>query len=334
MNVCRIVLVPLRKRARNADLFSIHMRLFLLAYHAFPLALALDHAAPGRALVVIGANDGTSGDNAVVLSWLRFCAEQTVSRKGLKVLLLEPNPNVFASLVTTVNTMYKANPSIVPVNALVGGGSGGVTPFYMVNATLLLQDCPGAPHWALHQLSSLSREQVHSQLRGFSKYDFRLVNARCDRSALQRHLLAKDAQNSKYIISRDVPSISFSQLLQDNQLTAQDVDVLAIDAQGFDAAILAQAFTELKGLFPRVVIFEHNLLSDLEKNSTIELLERKGYATDCLIHNKKAVCRNLSGQDVYATHTRRGLYTGVPSDPVHKPHIGCGFKGTPCTVRP
>jgi len=274
---------------------------------------------PGRALVVIGANDATSNDNEVVLSWLRFCADNSAAAEaaGLKVLLVEPNPGVYASLERTVSKTYRSAASIVPVNMLVGTNStaAGTAPFHMVNSTLLLEDCPNAPHWVLHQLSSLSTAHVKHGLQGFISCVQRsnpdrprpsCDGSQCNLPAMQRRT------TTSYLFHRTVPIATFAQLLQKNGLEPADVDVLAIDAQGHDAAILQHAFAESPDLFPRVVIFEHAMLSHTVKNATIELLESRGFATDCPIRNGLATCRMKSRQDVYATQTRRGLYMGVP----------------------
>jgi len=276
---------------------------------------------PGRALVVIGANDATSNDNEVVLSWLRFCADNSAAAEaaGLKVLLVEPNPDVYASLKRTVSKAYRSAASIVPVNMLVGTNSraaGSFTArFHMVNSTLLLKDCPNAPHWVLHQLSSLSLAHVTDGLQGFINCVQRSnpdkPRPSCDGSQCNLPAMRRRPTKS-YLFHRTAHIATFAQLLQKNRLEPADVDVLAIDAQGYDAAILQHAFAESPDLFPRVVIFEHSMLSPAVKNATIELLERRGFATDCPIRNGRATCRRPSGQDVYATQTQRGLYMGVP----------------------
>mmetsp|Transcript_26298 Transcript_26298/g.56755 ORF Transcript_26298/g.56755 Transcript_26298/m.56755 type:complete len:321 (+) Transcript_26298:3-965(+) len=287
---------------------------------------SLSNNAPGRALIVIGANDGTSNDNDVVLSWLQYCRDNGAHAgiAGHMVLLVEPNPRVYASLLLVLRDRYKSAANIVPVNALVSSDTlGSFALFHMVNTTRLLNDCPNAPHWVLYQLSSLSRENVMKPMRDFFNCVLRANQHRprpsCDGSRCDK--LAIRQNHAAYIFSETVPVLTFSELLQRHQLIASDVDVLAIDAQGYDATILQSAFALSRDFFPRVVIFEHVMLQLGEKNSTIELLEKRGYTTDCPIQDGRAKCRTLSGQDVYATHTQRGLYKGVPAIAHRDPYI-------------
>ena len=258
---------------------------------------------PGRALVVIGANDANSQqEQNVVMSWLHHCANnrQASETAGLKVLLVEPNPTVYVRLVENVKTLYKSVPSIVPVNMLIGAeGMGTEAQFYTINTTMLLHDCPHAPHWLLYQLSSLSRSSIDAGLHVF--YRDPRKRRKCGPSTPYTN-------GSQYVVQQSVSVVTFAQLLHQNHLTPADVDVLVVDAQGYDAAILTQAFAASPFLFPRVVIFEHNQLRPDVKNSTIVMLESKGYATDCPVVEGRAMC--MRAENVYAMHTRRGLYLG------------------------
>lgn len=71
----------------------------------------------------------------------------------------------------------------------------------------------------------------------------------------------------------DVPCLSFNKLLEKHRHPV--VDLLIIDVQGFDGKIVQQIdFTLVQ---PKVIVFEHNLLEQVEKEQCRKLLESRGY---------------------------------------------------------
>lgn len=76
-----------------------------------------------------------------------------------------------------------------------------------------------------------------------------------------------------YLRNIEVPCLSLDALLQKHNYP--QVDLLMIDTQGFDGKIIKQInFAKLK---PKVIVFEHHLLSPIEKQECRLLLENQGY---------------------------------------------------------
>lgn len=280
------------------------------------MALVLMHLGwqhrPGRVALVIGANDGTDGNNAVVNSWLSLC-NTSCHRLHLSVVLVEPNPAVFDNLRRTVQTDYNDSPCILPVNALISSSSQHMS-FFKVNVSRLRTVCARPPHWATFQLSSVDRTATETQLLKFLKWATRRSGMafRCDADA---------GAIGDYIIEERLPSTTVHELLSRTRLRPSDVDVLAIDTQGHDAEIIKSAFSDAE-FFPRIITFEYTMLGTRDLEDVLQILEHRGYATSChrtvhakggeTTHDCKVESRGRKDQDVYATHTLRGLYLGVP----------------------
>lgn len=271
---------------------------------------------PGRVALVIGANDGTDGNNVVVNSWLSLC-NASCQRLHLSVVLVEPNPTVFDNLRRTVQTNYKNSPCIIPVNALISSSSQPMS-FFKVNVSRLRAVCTRPPHWATFQLSSVDRMSIEMQLAGFLKWATHRSGMafRCNTDAIAGAI-------GDYIIEERLPSTTVHDLLSRRRLRSSDVDVLAIDTQGHDAEIIKSAFSDAE-FFPRVITFEYTMLATKDLEDVLRILENRGYATSCrrIVHAKRVQstynCKVQSSrkndQDVYATHTLRGLYVGVPEN--------------------
>jgi FkbM family methyltransferase len=75
------------------------------------------------------------------------------------------------------------------------------------------------------------------------------------------------------VVSRTVPALSVATLLRKHELGR--VDVLQVDAEGFDAEVVAM-FVEA-GVLPAVVRYEHGALSIAERRRCVALLGRHGY---------------------------------------------------------
>ena len=267
---------------------------------------------PGRVALIVGANDGTEGNNIVVKSWLDLCSDKSAcKRSNLSVLLVEPNPAAFQKLKRTVRTTYNNSPCITAVHALVSS-SNRSTSFFRVNATRLRAVCTRPPHWAMFQLSSVDRSAVETQLSGFLKWASHRSGRgfQCDSNAI--------AAIGSYITEEQMTPTTVAALLSKRNMLLSDVDVFAVDTQGHDVEIVKNTLSQVE-FFPRVVTFEHTMLHTDDLQDVLRLIESRGYATSCHRTARKRSCKlqSKSGrdQDVYATHTMRGLYSGVPTAP-------------------
>ena len=232
--------------------------------------------------------------------------------------MVEANPGVYKRLQHTARTLFRDSPAVVPVLGLVSGNSGANLTFTSVDTTRLLADCPDAPHWALHQLGSMSRAKTAAGLRGFlnPRYWRRFQKKTggtfsCDLATIRAH-----GSVGYYLKTMLVPTCDFKCVLGKGGLAPHEVDVLQVDVEGHDAEVIDHAFSSDPTFFPRVVIFEAKQLEAGVINPTIAMLEGRGYTTNCraptpgLEGNAQNRCRGL--QDVVATHAQRGLYMGVP----------------------
>lgn len=283
---------------------------------------------PGRALVVIGANDGTTGDSNVVREWLSYLVNHTspevptTATGDLKVaVLVEANPDIYKRLQHTARTLFRGSPAVVPVLGLVSDSSAANLTFTSVDATRLLADCPNAPHWALYQLGSMTYQKTMKGFRGFLNPAFHKrwlkktgKTFNCDLAAIRAH-----GDPKYYLKTMPVPVCNFKCVLGKGGLAPHEVDVLQVDVEGHDAEVVAHAFSSDPTFFPRVVIFEAKQLLGSVVNPIIAMLEGRGYTTNCrpatpeLEGEAQNRCRNVA--DVIATHTQRGLYMGVPGAP-------------------
>lgn len=166
---------------------------------------------------------------------LRFVRE----RYSWSGLMVEPVPYVFARL--------KANwghvPQLVLDNVAVADRDG-VLPFYHPAQAA---DTANLPSW-YDGLGSFSKENV-------------LKHA---------DLIPDIAQR---IVATDVPCLTLASLCCKHAITR--IDVLHIDAEGYDARIVRQLdFAQLR---PRLIIYEHFHQADSERTALRGLLEDHGY---------------------------------------------------------
>ena len=252
--------------------------------------------AQSQTLLVIGANDGTNNDHPIVTQWLRHCSNHTKTSR--KVLLVEPNPSVFKLLENTVQTRFGGAPGIIPVNALISSKRSTLH-FTTVNSTMLLEDCPAAPHWALYQLGSVRHEHALNGLRGFLNPQYWARVAKRGEPTFKCNLTAIRGRKgmSKYLIDTVMTSVTIDTILSRFEVTASDVEVLAVDTEGHDAIVVADAF-RTENFLPWVVIHEHKALTRSDQIATEKLLRSKSY-----IPRKE-------GQDTISTLERHGTYIG------------------------
>lgn len=283
----------------------------MLCYVMFYAVLGWQQS-PGRIALIVGANDGTRGNNIVVKSWLDLCSDTNAcQRSNVSVLLVEPNPAAFYKLKRTVRTAYNNSPCITAIHALISS-SNQPTSFFRVNTTRLRAMCTHPPHWAMFQLSSVDRTAVETQLAGFLKWASHRSGRgfQCDTNAVASTAIGA------YITEEQMTPTTIGELFSKRHMLLSDVDVFAVDTQGHDAEIIKNTLSQVE-FFPRVITFEHTMLDAKDLEDVLRLIESRGYATSChrtaMQHRCKLQSKSGNDQDVYATHTMRGLYLGVPN---------------------
>lgn len=183
----------------------------------------------------IGAMDGVQFDPL----------HRLIRRHGWHGLLVEPQPESFAAL----KRHYADVPGIQFANCAIGDVAGTM-PLYYVPCHVV--EAEGLPTWVLG-ISSLSREHVQAQeifLRGSAFPDL-----------------------MRFVRSVDVEVLTLPMLLEAHG--SPRVDVLQIDAEGFDYKILRQ--WDFSASTPSIVNLEHARLGAEEKSLAVELLLSQGY---------------------------------------------------------
>ena len=159
-----------------------------------------------------------------------------VQRYKWKGLLLEPLPDVFKRLQQT----YQSKEGVILCNAAMADRDG-VMPFYRIAPE------PDVPDWC-DRVGSFSRETVLSHKHRFPAIE-------------------------NYITEQPIDTYSFNTLV--NSRGIDKIDVVMIDAEGYDHEILKQI--DFERFRPKLVIYEQIHLSDTLKKASIELLNKAGY---------------------------------------------------------
>jgi FkbM family methyltransferase len=163
-----------------------------------------------------------------------------VESHGWRGVLVEPVPYVFERL----RTRYGSNRKIQLVNAAVATEDGRL-PFYYVAES---QD-PGLPEW-YDQIGSFVLEQV------LDPYHVQEIPDLADR-----------------VVKAEVPCFRFETLWRNHPLP--QVDVVHVDAEGYDDQILGQIdFAEVR---PTIILYEHKHLSEARRGLVAERLNAHGY---------------------------------------------------------
>lgn len=153
-----------------------------------------------------------------------------------KGLLLEPLSDIFEKLQQN----YKGEAGIELCNAAMADQNGSMT-FYRVTGGAEV------PEWC-DRIGSFSRETVLSHKHRFP--------------AIER-----------YITEQAVDVLSFNTLV--DRYSIQGIDVVMIDAEGYDYEILQQI--DLVRFRPKLVVYEQIHLSKAVKKASVDLLNRAGY---------------------------------------------------------
>lgn len=151
-------------------------------------------------------------------------------------LLVEPVPRIFATLTQN----YANQPGIQFANVAISDRDE-TKPFFFIDD----------PHHELPAWASEVGSFIHD-----------LVTT---------HISGRDVRS--FIREIQVPCLTPASLLQQHQI--QKVDVVVVDAQGYDDRILLQL--PLSSIRPVMIIFEHCLLSDTQRQTCQTFLNQHGY---------------------------------------------------------
>ena len=135
-----------------------------------------------------------------------------------------------------------------------------------------LRDFPTAPHFMRYQISSLSRKQVESA-RG-------LLNQRRVGGKNSSRFNLSSAEFSSYIEARKVPCLTPAIFMRTADVEPSRVDVLVVDAEGFDAHIV-QSFLAVPAFQPKAIVFEWVHIKQSDRRPLLANLTAKGYTTNC-----------------------------------------------------
>jgi FkbM family methyltransferase len=159
-----------------------------------------------------------------------------VTRFGWEGILLEPLPEVFEQLKVT----YKDYEKLQLINAAISE-QDGTRPIYTVRME-------GASFDRAHQFSSFRKDVLLTQTKWLPDMAHRIEE-------------------------REVQCVTFDTLL--DKAMGRQVDLLQIDAEGYDLAILKMI--NFSRMHPAIVCYEHANLSKAQQDEAASLLFDRGY---------------------------------------------------------
>jgi FkbM family methyltransferase len=171
--------------------------------------------------------------------------------RGWRGIFVEPVASVFSEL----RRNYHDDPRFVFLNVAVGR-TRGTQKFHYVEETAR-GAISGLPDW-------------HSRIGSFSR-------------AHITTLLGPTIE--PFIVEADVQTVSLADILAEHDV--ESIDLLHIDAEGFDADVLAQL--DFARYRPRVILIEHAHLSPLRDHRTRELFRAQGYSCTRLMADYLAI---------------------------------------------
>lgn len=174
-----------------------------------------------------------------------------VIKGSTRAILIEPNPFAYARLEET----YAGLPNVTLIQTAIGERDGTAN-LYRVKKT----------------------DKMASQV------DWNLLFASFNREHLERHGIKPDQ-----IEQITVPCRSLSSLVAELGLTK--IDILQVDAEGFDAAVVRMALK--LPTRPDCINFEHVHLRMADRQPIFDLLEAKGYLLSYDVWNILAVQKPL-----------------------------------------
>jgi FkbM family methyltransferase len=159
-----------------------------------------------------------------------------------KALLVEPIPFLFERLKHN----YQNRAGVRFANVAIGE-STGVTTFYFLEADLK-ETLPHLPNY-FDQLGSFNPDHIVNHLG----------------EAIR-----------PWIKAVEIPTLSLPELLEQHSIS--QFDILHIDTEGYDWKILKQL--DLNRFRPRIILFEHSHLTELEKQGALKHLGNDYWVKD------------------------------------------------------
>lgn len=195
-----------------------------------------------------------------------------IGKPNVQTMLIEPNPEMYEKLQINIQGAFGTTTEIKAWNVAVCPNSSGTVPFYVVSPKLGI-DHPNLPHMFLYQLSSFSREHILKHLDPNSSY-------RQKTNPHLRELFRKVIPNASYLqeIIHEilVPCKTPGDLLNESKTSPAVVDILMVDAEGYDAQIVT-AFMDIPTFRPLVLFFETKHIENVEIINLQTMLERMAY---------------------------------------------------------
>jgi FkbM family methyltransferase len=198
----------------------------------------------------IGANDGFIYDPL----------QKFIKRDNWSGVMLEPQPHVFYEFLVKI---HAKRPEIIPVNAALSL-SDGKTKLYTIAFS--------KERWATG-LSSFNKELLLEKFR----------DGTIAKKAAKEGIPLPESEKD-WIEEIEIDAISPKTLIK--KFGGKNIDLLAIDTEGFDFEILKML--DLKSMNPTVIIYEEEHFDEETKKSCKEYVERQGYSY------------HKAGRDVYA----------------------------------
>jgi FkbM family methyltransferase len=198
---------------------------------------------PKAVFIEIGANDGVQHDHL----------RPFITAFPWRGVMVEPLPWVFAHL----RNNYRGRKGVILENAAIADVDGVVPFYYAVSAEGRAPDDP--PIWS-DTIGSLSRLHVEEDLARGRAF-----------AAGTGILPGTDSR----IERTEVPSLTFESLCRKHRI--QELDLLLIDAQGYDYEIIKGI--DFNRHRPRLLIYESSGFSAAERAQSKAYIRRLGYET-------------------------------------------------------
>lgn len=199
--------------------------------------------------------------------------QRVIYQSHITAALVEPNPPMFKKLQENVHSFFGDTPRIRAFNMAVCPDKSGTVSFYVVKPQFAV-DYPWKPHWAKFQLSSMNRAHLLK---------------------MGGDVGLEEKVWSGYIEALQVPCKKPADMLETAGLSSNQVDLLQVDAEGYDAKII-HAFLQLEDFDPQIIIFEQVHLVEKELPALVAKLRSRDYHVfDGLKGNTLAIKPHLDG---------------------------------------
>ena len=230
-------------------------------------------------IIQVGANDGSATSHADPV-------RDVLGYSNVHAELIEPNPPVFAMLQANLMRRFGNISRIHTSNVAVCRSSRTVSIFTMSRE--FARDYPNAPHWAKFELSSLNRDHLIKHYYKMTATNLEIAKKGNKNTTSLRTQKVKNLpllamsmdQFRNYITEVRVPCRSPRDILDDVKLEPRDVDVLVIDAEGFDDQVV-MSFLDVDGCKPSILTWEMKHLSPAARTLILSFISQRNYSHSC-----------------------------------------------------